>query len=97
MPRVLSALTARTQFAQIMERATKKDERFLVSRRGEPQVIIMSVKDYIDTIAPAPTFLKEIQAEAKRKGLDNLSMREIDAVIAGVRREGRDKKIKSKK
>ena len=97
MPRVLSALTARTQFGQIMERATKKDERILVSRRGEPQVIIMSVKDYIDTIAPAPAFLKEIQAEAKRKGLDKLSMREIDAVIASVRRKGRDKKLKSKK
>ena len=57
----------------------------------------MSVKDYIDTIAPAPAFLKEIQTEAKRQGLDKLSMREIDAVIAGVRRESRDRKTKSKK
>jgi prevent-host-death family protein len=89
MSNVVSALTARTQFGQIMRRASQKNERFLVDRRGQPAVIIMSVKDYIDTIAPAPTWLKEIGAEAKRKGFSKLSMRQIDAEIAAVRRERR--------
>ena len=91
MSNVVSALTARTQFGQIMRRASQKNERFLVDRRGQPAVIIMSVKDYIDTIAPAPDWLKEIGAEAKRKGLDKLSMRRIDAEIAAARRERRQK------
>jgi hypothetical protein len=32
----------------------------LVGRRGDPKVIIMSVKDYINTIAPTPDWLKNI-------------------------------------
>jgi hypothetical protein len=52
-------------------------KRFVVERRSEPSVIIMSVKDYVDTIAPSPTWLKHVQAESKRKGLDKLQMRDI--------------------
>ena len=68
MTNVISALTARTQLGQIMKRASEKSERFLVDRRGQPSVIIMSVKDYIDTFAPTRDWLKQIGAEAKRKG-----------------------------
>lgn len=52
MTNVVSALTARTQFGQIMKRASQKNERFVVDRRGQPSVIIMSIMDYIDTVAP---------------------------------------------
>ena len=54
MTNIVSELTARTQLAQILPWATKNNERFVVDRRGEPSVIIMSIKDYVDTIAPAP-------------------------------------------
>lgn len=90
---VVSALTARTQFGQIMRRAQQKNERFIVDRRGEPAVVIMSVNDYIDTFAPTPAWLKAIGAEAKRKGLNQLTMRQIDAEIAAVRRERRQRAI----
>jgi prevent-host-death family protein len=89
IPRVVSALTARTQFGQILRRASRNHERFIVDRRGDPQVVIMSFKDYVDTIAPAPEWLKEIWAESKRKGTDKLTMREIDAEIAAYRKEQR--------
>lgn len=87
VPRIVSALTARTQFGQILRRASQNGERFLVGRRGDPQAIIMGIGDYINLIAPAPKALKAIQAEAKRKGLDKLTMRQIDAEIAKARRE----------
>jgi len=67
----------------------------LVDRRGEPAVIIMSVKDYMATIAPAPDFLKELWAEAKRKGLDTLTKREIDAEIRAYRQEQRTRTRKT--
>lgn len=35
----------------------------------------MSAKDYIDTVAPTPNWLKAIGSEAKQKGLNKLSMR----------------------
>ena len=89
MTNVISALTARTQFGQILRRVRQKNERFLVDRRGEPQAIIMSIDDYIDTFAPTPAWLKAIGAEAKRKGLNKLTMRQIDAEISAARRERR--------
>ena len=91
MTKKISAVTARTQFGQIMNRAVEKQERFLVDRRGEPAVIIMSVDDYLETIAPEDTALQKIRDEAKRTGLDKLTMEEIDAEIAAYRREKRAK------
>lgn len=91
MPNVVSALTARTQLGQIIKRATKNNERFVVDRRGEPSVIIMSIKDYVDTLAPAPGWLADIQAGSKRRGTDKLTMRQINAEIARVRRQPRQK------
>ncbi|MEK6410863.1 MAG: type II toxin-antitoxin system Phd/YefM family antitoxin [Acidobacteriota bacterium] len=87
----MSALTARSQLGQIMRRAKENNERFVVDRNGEPQVIIMSVNDFIRTIAPPPEVLEEIWAESKRKGLNKLTMREINAEIAAYRREKRKK------
>jgi hypothetical protein len=61
----------------------------LSSNSGEPG-IIMSVKDS-NIIAPTPDWLKDIGSEAKRKGLNQLSMRQIDAEIAAARRERRQR------
>ena len=67
----------------------ESDERFLVERNGKPTVVIMSVTDFVKTIAPAPNWLKEIQDDAKHAGLDGLTMDDIDAEIAAARRERR--------
>jgi len=87
MPKVISALTARTQFGQIMARATEQDERFIVDRRGEPKVVIMSIRDFIETVAPAPGALKTAWSNSRRKRVNKLSMREIDSEIAAYRRQ----------
>lgn len=92
MTKKISALTARTQLGQIMSRAVDHNERFLVERNGEPTVLILSVADFVRTFAPAPEWLKDIQGEAKRKGLDRLTMHEIDAEIAAHRSEKRSRK-----
>ena len=86
-PNVVSALTARTQFGQIIRRVKEKNERFVVDRRGEPQAVIMSIKDYLDTIAPAPAWLKRSWAAARRSGVARMSMRDIDTEIRRHRRE----------
>src|SRR5690348_16117572 len=93
MTNVISALTARTQLGQVLQRTAQKNERFVVERRGQPSVIIMSIKDYIDTIAPTPDWLRAIGAEAKKKGLNKLAMRQIDAEITTARRERRQKAL----
>ncbi len=59
MTRKISALTARTQFGQIMNRAVENNDRFLVERNGEPAVLILSVNDYVKTFAPPPDWLEK--------------------------------------
>jgi hypothetical protein len=85
--RRIDAHIARTQFGQIMDLATKSNERFIVDRRGEPAVVIMSVQDFIRTAAPPPDWLEKAWAGAKRRGLDTLTRAEIDAEITAHRRK----------
>jgi prevent-host-death family protein len=87
MDRRIDAHIARTQFGQILDRATKNDERFIVDRRGEPAVVIMSVQDFIRTVAPPPDWLQKAWTGAKQRGLDKLTPADIDEEIAAYRRK----------
>ncbi len=91
---MISALTARTQLGQILERVKTKNERFIIGRRGQPQAIVMGIEDYIDTVAPAPDWLEKAWAEAKKNGTDKLTVREIDREIAEARSEASRRKAK---
>ena len=84
---VVSASTARTQLGKIIKRATERNERFVVDRRGQPSVMIMGIKDYIAKMAPPPGELRAMQQRAKKAGTNRLSMRQIDGIIADVRRD----------
>ena len=96
MDRRVDAHIARTQFGQIIDRAVDNHERFIVDRRGEPAVVIMSVQDFINAVAPAPQWLRKAWADAKKRGLDKLSPQDIDAEIKAYRREKREKNDKKK-
>lgn len=85
--KVVSALAARTQFGQILRRAKNDHVRFVVDRRGEPQVVIMGIKDFLRTIAPENEVLAAIRAAARKKVKNKLSMRQIDREIRAYRRE----------
>ncbi len=85
MNRRVDAHLARTQFGQIMDRAVENNERFVVERRGEPAVVIMSVQDFIRTTAPAPDWLEKAWKGAKKRGLDKLSTHQIEAEISSYR------------
>jgi len=70
-----------------MRRARLEQTRFVVDRRGEPQIVIMGIKDFLTTIAPEKKILAAIRADARRKGKDKLSLREINREIRAYRRE----------
>jgi hypothetical protein len=70
-----------------MRRAKNDQARFVVDRRGEPQVVIMGIKDFLRTIAPEKKVLAAIRAAARKKGASKLSMRAIDREIRAYRRE----------
>ncbi len=70
-----------------MRRAKEEEDRFVVNKRGEPQVIIMGIKDFLMNVVSQPELLATIRAEGKRKGKAKLTMREIDQEIARYRRK----------
>lgn len=87
MNRRIDAHYARTQLGQIMDMASKNNDRFVVDRRGEPTIVIMSVQDFIRTAAPSPDWLQKAWAGAKRRGLDTMTLDDIDAEIDAARQE----------
>lgn len=92
MNRRIDAHVARTQFGQLMDRAVRERERFVVDRRGEPAVVILSVQDFLENVQSAPEWLRNAWAGAKKRGLDKLSIGEIDTEIAAHRRSRRGEK-----
>lgn len=91
MERRIDAHIARTQFGQIMDLALRNNERFVVHRRGEPAVVIMSVQDFIRTAAPPPDWLQTAWDGVKRRALDRTPLKDIDAEIEAYRREKRSR------
>jgi prevent-host-death family protein len=86
MTKNIPAFIARTQFGQILERASKNKERFLVTKKGEAKAIILGVEDYLLAIVKTPESLSALQEQAKRSGADKLSLEEIEKEINAVRR-----------
>lgn len=87
IPRVVTALTARTQLGQILKRVKSRRERFVIGRRGEPQAVILGIDDFLETFAPAPEWMRMSWRLAKRNGTASLTMRQIDTEIARARAE----------
>ncbi|HEY1805527.1 MAG TPA: type II toxin-antitoxin system Phd/YefM family antitoxin [Terracidiphilus sp.] len=77
----IDAHVARTQFGQLMDRAVRKKERFVIDRRGEPAVVILSVQDFLETVPSAPKWLRRAWIEARRRGPERLAMERNDAQL----------------
>ena len=86
MDRRIDAHIARTQFGQIMDLATKNNERFIVDRRGEPAVVIMSGK--MSFARPhRPRLACKPVSRHQQRGLDKLTPADIDAGIHAYQRK----------
>jgi len=90
-PKAAPALTTRANLGQILRWVKDGNGRFLIKRRGQPEAIVMSIEEYVNLVAPAPEWLKECWKSAEKAGLDKMTMKEIDAEIAEVRREHRER------
>ena len=69
-----------------MDQAVRNNERFVVDRRSEPAVVILSVKDFLESVSAAPDWLRQAWTGAKQRGLDKLTSEEIDDEIRAHRR-----------
>ena len=85
MSNVISALTARSQFGQILDQVDKQRRSFVIEKRGSPKAILLGIEDYIRLAAPEPEILISLGEASRRRGTDKLTMRQIDKVIKAAR------------
>jgi prevent-host-death family protein len=86
VPEIVSVLELRNNLGKMINNSTKKGVSYLVEKRGQPQAVVMSVKEYIRLAAPEPEILKILGEESVARGTHKISMKEIDAEIAQVRK-----------
>lgn len=83
---VVSALHARSNFGKLLRRVAEEQKSLVIEKRGTPQAVLMSIRDYVRLAAPEPDVLRLIGEESIRKGTHKLTSRQIDRVIAEARR-----------
>jgi prevent-host-death family protein len=67
MTKNVPAFIARTQFGQILERASKNNERFLVTKKGEAKAIILGVEDYLRTMVETPESISTLHKSRPKR------------------------------
>jgi prevent-host-death family protein len=92
-PQQISVTNAREYFHQLLREISARDLRVVVGKHGEPQVVMMSLNDYLRSFIPEDDAIAGMRREAAERGLDKLSMSEIDAEIVEARRERRARRL----
>ena len=82
---VISALRARANFGKILDDIDSQGHSLVIEKRGTPRAVLMSLREYVKLAAPEPEILRIIGEDAKRKGTNLLSSRQIDRVIKAAR------------
>lgn len=72
-PIVVSALTARTGFGQLLRQSENERGSLVIAKRGTPRAILMSLREYVRLAAPEPDVLRLIGEESERKGTSKLT------------------------
>ena len=83
----INALSARSRFGEIINQVKNQNKRFLINKRGIPQVVILSIEDYFKNIIKQPKLITKLQAQAKKAGTENITNKEIEAEIKECRKE----------
>ena len=86
------SITMPPEMAKQAERLARKENRTMTElmsealRRYKQSSAILNLREYIRQIAPTPPALQAIREEARKTGSDKLTMKQIDAEVAAVRR-----------
>lgn len=91
MPKTINAFTARTHLGQLIKRVSEAGETFVLTKKGKPKMVILSIEEYED--------LLEVAAEQQDKGFQQVlresarqykrgevsSLEALRAIYAGTR------------
>ena len=88
MTKNIPAFLARTQFGQILDRVSKDNERFVITKKGEVTAAILWIDDFLKTISEAtPESLRVLQSQAKSSGANKLTIEQNEKEIDAVRKK----------
>ncbi len=79
---IVSALRARTNFGNLLQRVEDERRSLVIEKRGTPRAVLLSVRDYVRLAAPEPEVLRIIGEESE---VDKLSSQQIDKIIKEAR------------
>jgi prevent-host-death family protein len=82
---VVSALRARANFGNLLQRVEKERRSLVIAKRGTPRAVLLSLRDYVRLAAPEPEVLRIIGEESEAKSTDRLISQQIDKIIRDVR------------
>ena len=82
---VVSALHARANFGNLLQRVENEGRSLVIEKRGSPRAVLLSIRDYVRLAVPEPEVLQIIGREAKRQRTHRLPSRQIDRVIKVAR------------
>jgi len=83
--RVVSALSARSNFGRLLDRVDIQRKSIVIEKRGTPKAVLLSIRDYVKLAAPEPEVLRILGEESERNGTSTLTSRQIDRVIKASR------------
>ena len=97
------SITMPPDLAKQAERLAKKENRTMSElmrealRRYQQPSVVLDVREYIRQLAPTPPAYQAIRQDAKAKGADKLTPRQINREVAAVRRQNAEKTSKRRR
>lgn len=89
---VVSALSARSHFGQLLRRVEGRGGSLVIEKRGTPRAVLLSLRDYVRLAAPEPQVLRLIGEESKKNRTDKLDSSDIDRIVKLARRGSPEQK-----
>jgi prevent-host-death family protein len=95
--RVVSVLSARSNFGKLLDRVDRQQKSVVIEKRGAPKAVLLSIRDYVKLAAPEPEILRIIGEVSQRNRTDKMTSRQIDDVIQEARAAKRTKRERAAK
>ena len=84
---VVSALQARANFGQLLQRLENEGQSLVIEKRGRPRAVLLSIGNYVKLAAPEPEILRIIGEESIRNGTSSFRRGQIDRIIRASRKQ----------
>lgn len=88
MTNVITVQKATKEFPKLVKGVKGSKRRYVLSLEGKPEAVVLGFDDYLRSIlrSKRSRTLTRIQEEARARGLDKLTLRDIDAEVEAYRR-----------